>query len=103
METTIRDLTLMLKYLKKNKPFGEALEEEIFTVKNLEPFFVELLEPSGIRTVLLTEQMANRVFQKLVRELPIDMVNSLSEDIGKTWTYASLLAKYYDKPLAREQ
>ncbi len=43
VEDAIGDLTLLAKHLKKNKRFGEALEEKIFTVKNLGPLFRAIL------------------------------------------------------------
>ena len=89
-----------MKILAKELP--EEEKKEIFTADLLRPFIRELLEPKITRTILITEMMSYLITQKLFRELPLNMVNNLQGDIGKTWTYVQLLAEYADKPLTRQ-
>lgn len=92
----INQMTILAKELP------EEQKKEIFTSDLLRPFIRELLEPKNTRTILITEMMSNLITQKLCRELPLNLVNNLQSDIGKTWTYAQLLAEYADKPLTRQ-
>lgn len=87
----IKDLTLIANKLEEKEL------ENIFTEKNLEPLIISILKPKNQRTVEIMEMLANRVFQKLMGELPVDMVNELGSDIGKTWTYAKLAREYGSK------
>lgn len=89
----LKDITLAAKELPEEQ-LGE-----IFTVEKIVPLLRTLLEPRSKRVILINERMAFEVANKLIRELPNDLVNSLGGDIGKTWTYANLLAQYADKPL----
>jgi len=93
----LKDMTLIAKELP------EEQLSEIFTEDKLQPFLQALLKPRNKRTILLTEMMARVATDKLFLELPIDMVNSLGGDIGKTATYARLLVQYADKPLIRKR
>ena len=92
----IKQMTILAKDLP------EEQKKEIFTADLLRPFIREILEPKNTRTILVTEMMSYLITQKLFRELPLNMVNNLQGDIGKTWTYAQLLAEYADKPLTRQ-
>lgn len=104
--SAIEDLTLLAKKLSEDQLQEIFRPKPTKTTKREEDRYLEsllrvILEPSNTRTILLTEMMANLVYQKLQRELPLEMVNELSGDIGKTWTYAKVLARYADKPLLR--
>jgi len=89
-----------MKVLAKELP--EEQKKEIFTADILRPFIKEILEPKNTRTILVAEMMSYLITQKLFRELPLNMVNNLQGDIGKTWTYAQLLSEYADKPLTKQ-
>ena len=84
------------------KNFEEKHLEEVFTAEKLEPLIQILLNPKNKRAIDITEMLANRVFQKLVGELPVEMVNELGSDIGKTWTYAKVAKAYWDKSIERK-
>jgi hypothetical protein len=73
--------------------------EEIFTAEKLGPLIIAILNPRNKRTIDVAEMLANRVFQKLSNELPTTMVDSLSSDIGKTWTYAKMASEFWGKPI----
>ena len=92
----IRDLTLVAKNL------DEKQLQEIFTEEKLEPLIRILLLPKNKRTIDITEMLANRVFQKLMGALPIEIINELGSDIGKTWTYAKMAKAYWDKSSERK-
>ena len=92
----IRDLTLVAKNL------DEKQLQEIFTEEKLEPLIRILLLPKNKRTINITEMLANRVFQKLMGALPIEVINELGSDIGKTWTYAKMAKAYWDKSSERK-
>ena len=49
----------------------------------------------------ITELLAYLAFQKLVVELPNDVVNNLGDNIGKRRIFAKVLTYYSDKPLMR--
>lgn len=87
----IKDLTLIAENLEPNQI------DDVFTAKNLEPFIRTILKPKDRRSAIIMEMLANRVFQKLIGELPVSIVNELSADIGKTWTYARLAVAFRDK------
>ncbi|MBN4046076.1 hypothetical protein JYT57_00160 [Nitrosarchaeum koreense] len=89
----IKDLTLIAKKL------DEKQLEEIFTSEKLAPLVLAILEPKNKRTTYINEMLAGRVFNKLVSELPLTLVNELGSDIGKTWTYAKMASEFSDKPL----
>jgi len=89
----IRDLTLIAKNLDEKQLGG------IFTSDKLAPLILAILEPRNKRTIYINEMLAGRVFNKLVSELPLTLVNELGSDIGKTLTYAKLASEYWDKPL----
>ena len=95
-DLAIKELTLVAKKL------DEKQIEEIFTSEKLEPLIQSLLLPKNKRTVDITEMLANRVFQKLMGVLPLDIINELGSDIGKTWTYAKLAKVYWDKSSERK-
>lgn len=76
--------------------------EEIFVNKKFVALLKAILKPKTKGAFQLTELLANLATQKLMLELPNEMVNSLGADIGKTWTYAQLLRKYHDKPLVKQ-
>lgn len=88
-----KDLTLVANN------FEEKYLEEIFTAEKLAPLILAILEPQNKRTMNIAEMLAGRVFNKLASELPPVIVNELSSDIGKTWTYAKMASEYWDKPL----
>ena len=92
----IRDLTLVAKNL------DEKQLQEIFTEEKLEPLIRILLLPKNKRTIDITEMLANKVFQKLMVALPIEVINELGSDIGKTWTYAKMAKAYWDKSSERK-
>lgn len=103
----IKDLTLIANHIPEEvlseifRPMGRGVikrEQDEY----LETLFGAILEPTNVRTILLNEMIANLVFQKLKDALPTEMVNELGSDIGKTWTYAKVLARYADKPLMRK-
>lgn len=83
------------------KEIPEEQLEEIFTANKIKPLLIALLKPKNKRSILIAEIMAAIVFEKLMRELPLNMVNTLRGDIGKTWVYTNLLAEYADKPLLK--
>ena len=87
----IKDLTLIAKNLE------EEHLEEIFTAKQLESLVLTILKPKNQRTIEITEMLSNRVFQKLIGEFPPDVVNEISPDIGKTWTYAKLASYLWNR------
>ena len=87
----IKDLTLVAKNM------DEKQLQEIFTVEKLEPLIRTLLKRKNKRTIYITEMLANRIFQKLIGELPMEMVNELASDIGKTWVYAKVAKAYWNK------
>jgi len=89
----IRDLILVAEKM------DEKQLQEIFTVKKLQMLIQILLEPKNKRTIDISEMLANCVFQKLMKELPTNIVKELGPDIGKTWTYAKMASEYWDKPL----
>jgi len=89
----IRDLTLIAKNL------DEKQLQETFTSNKLAPLILAILEPKNKRTMNIAEMLAGRVFNKLASELPPVIVNELSSDIGKTWTYAKMASEYWDKSL----
>ena len=89
----ITDLTLVAEN------FEEKHLEEIFTAEKLAPLISAILEPQNKITINIAEMLAGRVFNKLASELPSDMVNELSSEIGRTWTYAKVASKYWGKPL----
>jgi len=93
----IKDLTLIAGNLE------EEQLKEIFTDTKLAPLFRAIQKPSNKRVFEITELFANFAFQKLALELPNDMVNSMSGDIGKTWTFAKLLSEFADKPLTKQR
>lgn len=92
----IKDLTLIADNLE------EEHLDEIFTDTKLAPLLRKILDKRSKRVFQITELFANLAFQKLATELPTDMVNNLSADIGKTWVYAQLLTNYADKPLMKK-
>jgi len=75
--------------------------EKIFTAKKLNPLIRTLLNPKNKRTIDITEMLSYLVFQKLMHEFPPTIVNELSSDIGKTWTYAKMASEFWDKPLIK--
>jgi len=85
------------------KELPEEQLEEIFTVEKIKPLLVELLKPKNKRSILIAEIMSLVVFNKLMHELPSNIVNTLRGDIGKTWVYANLLAEYADKPMLKQK
>ena len=89
----IKDLTLVAENLE------EEQLQEIFTSEKLAPLILAILEPQNRRAMNIAEMLAGRVFNKLASELPPVIVNELSSDIGKTWTYAKMASEYWDKPL----
>jgi len=89
----IRDLTLIAEKL------DEKQLQEIFTSGKLAPLILAILEPKNKRTIYITEMLAGRVFNKLVSELPLALVNELGSDLGKTWTYAKMASEFWDKSL----
>ena len=93
----ITDLTLIAKNL------DEKQLQEIFTVEKIKPLLVELLKPKNKRVILIAEIMAAVVSDKLLRELPSTIVNTLKADIEKTWVYANMLAEYADKPMLKQK
>ena len=92
----IKDLTLIVDNLE------EEHLDEVFTEKKLAPLLRSLLKKRSKRVFAINELFANLSFQKLATELPNDIVNNLSADIGKTWVFAQLLTEYADKPLMRK-
>jgi len=92
----IVDLTLIAENLE------EEHLKEIFVNDNFVALIKAILKPKSKGAFQLTELLANLTTQKLVRELPNDLVNSLGADIGKTWTFAKLLTQYHDKPLVKQ-
>jgi len=92
-----KDITLVAKELP------EEQLEEIFTEKELERLIRIILKPRSKRTIMITEALAYQIWQKLARELPIDIVNNLSGDISKTWIYAKMLSQYADKPMLKQK
>ena len=92
----IRDLTLIAKKM------DEKQLEEIFTEEKLTPLLIAILNKRNKRVFEITGMLAYRAYNKLVDELPNDLVNNLSGDIGKTWIYAQLLMDYSDKPLMKQ-
>ena len=93
----ITDLTLIAKNL------DEKQLQEIFTVEKIKPLLVELLKPKNKRVILIAEIMAAVVSDKLLRELPSTIVNTLKADIEKTWVYANMLVEYADKPMLKQK
>jgi len=93
----IEDLT----FLADN--FEEEQLKDIFTEKKLERLIRTILKPRSKRTIMITEALAYQIWQKLVLELPTDMVNNLSLDIAKTWVYAKMLSQYADKPMLKQK
>ncbi len=87
----IKDLTLVADNFEPDQ-ISDAI-----TAKNLEPFIMAVLKPKDKRSAEIMEMLANRVFQKLIGELPISIVNELGADIGKTWTYSKLAVELWDK------
>jgi len=85
------------------KELPEEQLEEIFTVEKIKPLLVELLKPKNKRVILIAEIMAAVVSDKLLRELPSTIVNTLKADIEKTWVYANMLAEYADKPMLKQK
>ena len=65
------------------KELPEEQLEEIFTVEKIKPLLVELLKPKNKRVILIAEIMSAVVFDKLMRELPTNIVRTLRGDIGK--------------------
>ena len=92
----IVDLALIAENLE------EELLEEIFVNDKFVALLRAILKPKSKGAFQITELLANLATQKLMLELPNEMVNSLGADIGKTWTYAQLLRKYHDKPLVKQ-
>ena len=92
----IKDLTLIADNLE------EEHLEEIFTSEKIKPLLEAILNKSNKRVFEITGLLAYRAYHKLVDELPNDLVNNLSGDIGKTWIYAQLLMDYSDKPLMKQ-
>ena len=88
----IVDLTLIAKNLE------EEHLEEIFVNDKFVALLRAILKPKSKGAFQITELLSNLATQKLMLELPNDLVNSLGADIGKNWTFAKLLKKYNDKP-----
>ena len=88
----IRDLTLIAENL------DEKQLEKIFTAKKLAPLILAILEPKNKRTIDITEMLANRVFQKLIGDLPPELVNEFGPEIARTWTYAKVAQAQWKKP-----
>ena len=91
------DLTFLCEHLE------EKYLDDIFTEKEFGRLIRIILNPRSKRTIMITEAIAYQVWQKLGRELPIDMVNNLSLDISKTWVYAKMLSQYADKPMLKQK
>jgi len=87
----IKDLTLVAKNL------DEKQHEKIFTDEKLSPLIAEILRPKSKRTLYINEMLAARVFNKLALELPSTIIQELGSDIGKTWAYAKIASKFWDK------
>ena len=96
-KTCIDDLTLIVENLEPNQI------EDIITAENIEPFIIAMLKSKDRRTAVIMEMLANRIFQKLMGELPISIVNELGSDIGKTWTYSKLVVELWDKSSEEEK
>ena len=92
----IEDLALIAENLE------EEYLEEIFVNDKFVALLKAILKPKSKGAFQITELLANLATQKLMLELPNEMVNNLGADIGKTWTYAQLLRKYHDKPLVKQ-
>jgi len=90
------DLTLIAENLE------EEYVEEIFANKKFVALLRAILKPKSKGAFQITELLANLATQKLLLELPNNIVNNLGGDIGKTWTFAKLLTDYHDKPLVRQ-
>lgn len=96
-KVSIDDLTLIVENLEPNQI------DDIITAKNLEPFIIAVLKSKDRRTAVIMEMLANRIFQKLIGELPISIVDELGSDIGKTWTYSKLVVELWDKSSEEEK
>lgn len=85
---------------------AENLEEkhlaDIFSEKEVERLIKTVLNPRSVRTIMITEAVAFQVWQKVGRELPTDLLNLFSTEIGKTWSYAKMLSLYADKPMLKQ-
>lgn len=93
----IKDITLAAKELP------EKQLEEIFTVDKIRPLVDTLLKPRNKRTALIAKDMTEAVYQKLVLELPNEIVNGFGSEIGKTYMFASILAQDPNKPLRKKR
>ena len=86
---------------------AEGLEdkhlEEIFVTDKFVALLKAILKPKSKGAFQLTELFLKLATQKLMLELPNDIVNNLGTDIQKTWTLAKLLTQYHDKPLVRQR
>ena len=96
-KTGIKDLTFLASILEEDQL------EEIFTEKETERLVGAILKPRNMRTIILTEAIMCQAYQKLMSELPVEIVNSQAPDISKTYFYAKMLATYANKPMKREQ
>jgi len=92
----IKDLTLIAENLEEEQLV------EVFTDRQLAPLLRAILNKRSKRVFEITELLAMLAFNKLVLELPNNVVNNLSADIGKTWIFARLLTDFADKPLMRK-
>lgn len=88
-----------INFLQIKEKMDEKQLAVIFTSEKLAPLILAILEPQNKRTIYIAEMLAGRVFNKLIDELPKNIVNELSSDIGKTWTYAKIASEFLDKPL----
>jgi hypothetical protein len=86
-DQAIRDLTLIAE------KFPEKHLNDVFTVEKLRPLMKAILESKSMRTLIITEMIAGKVYEKLMSELSTDLANALSSDIGKSWMYAQILVK----------
>ena len=76
--------------------------DDIFTEKEVGLLIRKILKPRTKRTIMITESIAWEIRDKLLLELPIDIVNNLASDISKTHTYAKMLSQYADKPMLKQ-
>lgn len=93
----IKDLTLVAEN------FEEEQLADIFTAESLRPLIKSILNSRSYRTMVITEMLANNVYQKLMNELPTNMANEFSSDIAKSWTFSQVLVEYWNKPLSPKQ
>jgi len=90
-DLAIKDLTLVAERM------DEKQLQEIFTEEKLGPLIQALSNPKNKRTIDIAEMLSKCVYQKLVRELPNDVVNELGSDIGKTWAFTKMASDLWGK------